>query len=156
MLKIDIPGFGSVRLEYLVSDFNGTLATDGILPPNVKDKLNALSEIVQIFVLTSDEFGRAKEELKGVKCKLQILTEKNMDAQKGEFVNGLNAEKTVTLGNGFNDRKMVKNAEIGIVVMGREGCAAETLAAADVVVANAEDALDLLLNPKRLKATLKF
>ncbi len=29
MFELDIPGFGSVRLEYLVSDFTGTLSVDG-------------------------------------------------------------------------------------------------------------------------------
>ena len=29
MFKVDIPGFGSVKLEHLVSDFTGTLSVDG-------------------------------------------------------------------------------------------------------------------------------
>lgn len=37
-----------------------------------------------------------------------------------------------------------------------EGCAVKALVAADVQVARAIDWLDLLVNPKRLRATLKF
>lgn len=156
MLEIDVPGFGPLKLEYLVSDFNGTLALDGNLPLQVKQKLNSVARSLRLFVLTSDEFGKAKEELKGVNCTLHILEEKNMGTQKAEFVRKLGAEKVVAFGNGMNDREMLKAACLGIVVMGREGCAVEALVAADVQVANAMDGLNLLLNPKRLRATLKF
>ncbi len=50
---------------------------------------------------------------------------------------------------------MIKTAAIGIAVVGLEGAAAELLPAADVVVNNIYDALDLILNPLRLKATLR-
>ena len=58
-------------------------------------------------------------------------------------------------GNGRNDRKMLKAAALGIAVIQREGAAAETVAAADVVSSSILDALELLQNPKRLLATLR-
>jgi len=51
---------------------------------------------------------------------------------------------------------MLKSAKIGVIVVGREGCAVESLLAAHVQVASAIDGLDLLLNPRRLRATLKY
>ena len=156
MLKIDILGFGAMELGFLVSDFNGTLSLDGNLLPCVKEKLNAISHSLKIFVLTSDEFGKAKEQLKEVNCTLHILEESEMDMKKAEFVNKLGSDKVVAFGNGLNDRKMLKVAKLGVVVTGHEGCAVETLLAADIQVATAVDGLDLLLNPKRLRATLKF
>ena len=151
MLEIDVPGFGPLKLEYLVSDFNGTLALDGNLLPEIKQKLNNIAEFLKIFVLTSDEFGKAKEELNDVKCKLYIIEEKNMDARKAEFVRKLGAENVVAFGNGMNDREMLKVAKIWVAFLGNEGCAVETLVAADVQVTSAVDGCDLLLNPKRLK-----
>ncbi|MFN3505068.1 MAG: hypothetical protein ACK4Y7_02505 [Caldimicrobium sp.] len=68
MLEIDIPGFGLVKLEHLVSDFTGTLSVDGKLIPGVKERLNELSHLLKIHILTADTFGRAKEELKEIKC----------------------------------------------------------------------------------------
>ena len=59
------------------------------------------------------------------------------------------------IGNGANDADMLQTAAVGIAVLGAEGLAAETLLAADVVCANPLDALDLLLNPRRLIATLR-
>ena len=60
MIEIDIPGFGMVRLEHLVSDFTGTLSVDGILLPKVAARLNKLSKVMKIYILTADTFGKAK------------------------------------------------------------------------------------------------
>ena len=156
MLEIDIPGFGSVKLEYLVTDYTGTLSLDGKLLPQVREKLNVVALSLKVFVLTADEFGTVEEELKDVNCEVHIIKGKKMDVQKAEFVRKLGAEKAVALGNGTNDREMLKDSKLGIVVVGNEGCSVETLLAADIQVANVADGLDLLLKPKRLRATLKF
>jgi soluble P-type ATPase len=50
---------------------------------------------------------------------------------------------------------MLSSAALGIAVLGPEGLAVEALRAAHVVVARIEDALDLLLHPQRLVATLR-
>ena len=63
--------------------------------------------------------------------------------------------QTAYIGNGANDEKTVAAAALGIAVLGREGAFGATLAAADMVVSSPLDALDLLLNPKRLVAGLR-
>jgi soluble P-type ATPase len=50
---------------------------------------------------------------------------------------------------------MLKEAAIGIAVVGPEGASAAALQQADVVTRSIIDALDLLLNPRRLVATLR-
>jgi len=49
---------------------------------------------------------------------------------------------------------MLKAARVGMAVSQGKGCAVEAIFAADVHVTNANSGLDLLLQPKRLKATL--
>ena len=61
----------------------------------------------------------------------------------------------VTIGNGFNDIQMSDAAELSICVVGKEGCCSALLMHTDVVVTSIEDALDLLLVPGRLRATLR-
>ena len=156
MTEIDIPGFGFVRLEHLVSDFTGTLSVDGYLLPGVKEKLNKISGFLKIHVLTADTFGKAKEELKGINCEIFILQSENHDVQKEEYVNNLGARQVFAFGNGNNDRKMLKAAKIGVAVSEEEGCSVDAIMAANIHVRNAVDGLDLLLNPKRCKATLRF
>jgi soluble P-type ATPase len=156
VIEIDIPGFGIVQLEHLVSDFTGTLSVDGILLPKIEAQLNKLSELVKIHILTADTFGKAQSALRNVKCEMHILTGENHDLQKEEFVNKLGAGSVIALGNGKNDRKMLKAAKIGIAVTEGEGCAVDAIMAADIHVRAALDGLDLLLNTKRCKATLRF
>lgn len=45
--------------------------------------------------------------------------------------------------------------DFAIAIVGGEGCAADALAAADVVCTDVHDAIDLLLTPMRLVATLR-
>ena len=156
MVEIDIPGFGMVKLEHLVSDFSGTLSVDGVLLPNVAARLNKLSEIMSVHILTADTFGKARAELRKIICEVHILAGENHDVQKEAYVAKLGAEGVVALGNGKNDRKMLKAAKIGIAVTEGEGCAVDAIMAADIHVQSALDGLDLLLNPKRCKATLRF
>jgi len=89
MLEIDIPGFGLLKLEYLVCDFTGTISLDGSLLPTVRAKLNAIADSLKIVVLTADEFGKAHIELKDVNCEVHIIQGKAIDAQKAEFVRKL-------------------------------------------------------------------
>lgn len=156
MFELDIPGFGLVRLEHLVTDFTGTLSVDGKLIPGVKAQLNKISEILRVYILTADTFGVARSELEGVNCEIHILKGGSHDVQKEEYVKMLGADRVVALGNGNNDRKMLKAAKIGIAVCLNEGCSIDALKSADIFVLSPIDALDLLLSTKRLKATLRF
>jgi soluble P-type ATPase len=61
----------------------------------------------------------------------------------------------VAIGNGRNDVNMLAEAALGIAVMGPEGTSSEAVRAADVVVMSINEALDVLLHPERLKATLR-
>jgi len=61
MLEIAISGAEPLRLDYLVADFNGTLACDCALLPGVREALGRLAETLSIHVLTADTFGRAHE-----------------------------------------------------------------------------------------------
>jgi len=156
MLKIDIPGFGVVRLEHLVSDFTGTLSVDGRILPGVRGQLNEIAKFLKVHILTADTFGKAKKELEGVDCELHILKGKKHDVQKEEYVKKLGAESVVAFGNGNNDRKMLKAARIGIAVSQGEGCAVDAITSADIHVTSANIGLDLLLHPKRIKATQRY
>jgi len=50
---------------------------------------------------------------------------------------------------------MLQAAGLSIAILGPEGLAFDALKNADVVVASILDALDLLLRPDRLRATLR-
>ncbi len=155
MLEIELPNKEKICLKYLVSDFTGTLSVDGILVSGVKEKLNEIAKFLEIHILTADTFKKAKQALEGINAKLVILNPGDEDIQKEKYIEELGKQWVIALGNGRNDKRMLKEAKIGIAIMLEEGCAVETLLNADIIVKSVLDALDLILNPKRLIAILR-
>ena len=155
MLEIDVQGYKQLQLSELVLDYNGTLACDGHPLEGIKDLLNALSDKLHVHVLTADTFGKVKNELSDVKCRIIIIPQDDQDIRKLDFIKKLGPEKTVCIGNGRNDRLMLKEAALGIAVIQKEAAAVETVMAADVVAPDISAALGLLSNPLRLVATLR-
>ncbi|MEW6586206.1 MAG: HAD hydrolase family protein [Nitrospirota bacterium] len=155
MIRVDIPGSGMLEIEHFVCDFSGTLSEDGFMLPGLKDKLNELSRKLRIHVLTSDTFGRAREELAGVSCQVHVLEGEGHTEQKENYVKNLGADHVVAFGNGNNDERMLRAVKIGIAVCLKEGCSRKAFYAAMIFVMSPVDAIDLLLNPKRLIATLR-
>lgn len=154
MFAADIPGRGRVEIAHLVLDLNGTLAVDGAVAQAVVERLQTLSRIVQVHVVTADTFGTAAK-LGGLGVYVQVLVPGDQVEAKAALVRALGAAHTMAVGNGANDEGMVREAALGIAIVGREGAFARTALAADIVVTRVEDALDLLLIPKRLIATLR-
>lgn len=155
MLKIAIPGYKDLELEYLVLDYNGTLACDGELIQGVKESLDVLAQSVEIHVVTADTFGKVRSRMENSPVKIVVLPVEGQDIGKLTYVEQLGADRTACIGNGRNDRLMLKRAALGIAVIQAEGAASETLLAADVVCPDVLSALDLLSNPLRLTATLR-
>ena len=155
MIEVDIPGYRKLQLENLVLDHNGTLAVDGMLKPGVKACLQKLSGDLRIYAVTADTFGKAASQLQGVPCELTILSAGSQDVAKLKFIQQLGKERTVCMGNGRNDRLMLEAAALGVAVILEEGAAVETIDAADVVCSGIVPALELLLYPLRLTATLR-
>lgn len=155
MIRMEIPGRGTWEIENLVLDFNGTIAKDGRINPKVKDRINLLGKKLKVYILTADTRGDVAERVKKMRAEVVRLSGGAEAEQKGRFVRELGPERTIAIGNGYNDHLMVREAVLGIAVVGREGAAKETVVNADVVVTEVLDALDLILKPLRHKATLR-
>ena len=155
MVSVDIPGMGSRSWTHLVLDVNGTLSIDGILIPGVADRIHSLAERLDISLLTANTRGTAGE-LSGLLGVSWRQLEPGREAeQKSDHVNHLGADQVIAVGNGNNDAAMLSAASLGIVVLGAEGTATRALLQADVVARDILEALDLLLDPVRLVATLR-
>ena len=117
---IEIPGYKTLDLDYLVLDYNGTIAVDGLIPPAIKERLLLLGDSFKLYVLTADTHGTA-----------------------------------AAMCDGLNDVPMCQAAALSIAVMGTEGGYGKLLSECDVCTTSIADALDLLMLPTRLVATLR-
>jgi len=155
MIELDIPGRGVIRLQHLVSDVNGTLAVDGRLIDGAARGLLALSDRLQLHLLTADTHGRQQAIDRQLGLQAVRIPAGGEAEAKAAYVRGLGADQVVAFGQGANDAGMLRDAALGICVLGPEGAAVEALMAADVFAPSIQDALDLLTQPLRLVATLR-
>ncbi len=138
MIRIDIPQRGIIELQHAVFDVNGTLAVDGIPIPGVVDRLKALGEHLSLHALTAGTHGNIAELERVLGFPLHIIAS---GEEKLHYVEQLGPAHVIAFG--------------GVAVLAGEGVAIGALQAADVLAPGPVDAIDLVLNPKRLIATLR-
>lgn len=154
MLRIEIPGREALELRHLVLDYNGTIAVDGALLPQLARPLEELSRVLDIHVLTADTYGTAAAQCAGLPVRLHTFPREGAGRCKEEIVRALGGG-VACMGNGWNDLPMFRLASLSIAVLLEEGMCARLLAGADVLVRSPLDGLDLLRCPGRLRATLR-
>ena len=157
MLQIEIPGREQpLRLDVLVLDYNGTIACDGQLIDGIGERIRELCTKLPVYILTADTYGTVKRQCEGLGAEILTFPRAAAGECKEEIVRQLSVDQKVcVVGNGFNDVQMFDLAELAIAVLDTEGMYAGLLSHADVLVRAAPDALDLLLKPNRLRATLR-
>lgn len=155
MIRLDIPNGETLELEYVVFDYNGTIATDGVIDKGIAERLIKLSRKLKIYIATLDTFGTVKEHMKGLPVEVKVMPAETGGLGKKNFVNELGADRTVCVGNGCNDIDMFNVAKLSLIVLGKEGMSIKTFNAADIAFKDSVDALDFLLNEKRMTATLR-
>lgn len=155
MIELNIPGYGVMRLEHLVSDVNGTLALDGQLQDGVARTLRSLQDRLQLHLLTADTHGRQAVIDQQVGLQAVRIRPGDEARQKAEYVQRLGAEQVVAIGQGANDAGMLEAAGLGICILSREGTAVQALISADLLVPDIQTALELLEKPLRIVASLR-
>lgn len=152
---IEIPGYKTLEINKLVLDYNGTIAIDGDIPESVKERLRILAADLDIYVLTADTHGTARQKCAGLPVTIMTFPGDSAMYEKERIIRDLGAEVSMAVGNGRNDVLMCREAVLSVTIAGREGAFSGLIAETDVTVCTIEDALDLLIKPKRLIATLR-
>ena len=155
MIEITIPGFRTFQFRHLVMDVNGTIAKDGQVIEGVAGLLSDLRSRIDIHLVTADTHGLQDNIDRQLNLpSVRLSAQKQIEA-KLDYIETLGADMVVAIGNGANDSAMLGRAALGVVIVGPEGAAMETMRKADVAVPHIHAALELLLFPKRLIATLR-
>ena len=161
-IRINIPGFGHLHIQAICSDYTGTLSRKGELIDDVSGRLRRLAELVDIHVVTSDTRKTASKQLADLPLTLhdRIASDEH-DVFKRDYLTklGVDLKRIAVFGNGRNDRLWLAAVRdvggLAVAVDVGEGCAVEAMTSANVFVAGAGNALDLLLDSKRIMATLR-
>jgi P-type E1-E2 ATPase len=155
MIEVEIPGTTTFQFHHLVLDVNGTIAKDGKLIEGVGELLAELRSRLDIHLITADTFGTQEILDRSLKLNAVRISMQNQVKAKLDYIEELGTDKVVAIGNGANDAAMIEHAALGIAIIGPEGSAITSLLRADIAVSDIRTALELLLHPKRLIATLR-
>lgn len=156
MININIPGFKNLEIENVVFDYNGTIAEDGVLIKELEKLIEKLVEKgIKVYILTADTNGSVKKQCGHLPVEIEIFDNESATEYKKKTVERLGSNYTISIGNGRNDREMFKSSILSIGVIEKEGSYLKSLLEADIVVNNIVDAVELILNPNRLIATLR-
>ncbi|MEG0155288.1 MAG: ATPase P [Lachnospiraceae bacterium] len=150
-----IPGYQTLQITHLILDYNGTIAVDGQIAPTVRQRLTEMSQQFDIYVLTADTHGNAKEQCKDIPVHVKTFPRGSAMDEKERIVCELGQDTCACLGNGRNDEKMFRKAALSIGIMETEGMYAKLMLQADLCVTSIEDGLDLFRYPQRLIAGLR-
>lgn len=153
-MTITVPGWGSVELENLVLDLNGTLTESGDFIPGVVDYLKKLKgEGFKIYVLSGDTRRTLPHKFEHSPDIETVVTKTAQE--KRTFVESIGAERTACVGNGNIDVEMFRVARLSICTIQAEGATTKAILQADIVVTHIKDAIEILLDPEKLIATLR-
>lgn len=150
-ITVDIPGIGNATYEHVVFDLNGTLATDGHISETLTIALQELTHYMAVHILTAGTHGGV-DIIAGITGITPVIVKTGEDKER--YVRHLS--KVIAVGNGAIDTYMLNAADLSICVIGEEGAYTKTLMSSDIVVHSGQDAVNLLLKPKRLTATLRL
>ena len=113
-------------VQFLISNAIKERASDIHVEP--------MADRVRIHVVTADTFGKARAQLEDMPGELVVLPTVDQAAGKLAYVERLGCDRTACIGNGRNDHQMLKEAALGIAVIGPEGASPETVASADAAL----------------------
>ncbi|MGQ9499511.1 MAG: HAD family hydrolase [Dissulfurimicrobium sp.] len=158
-IDVDLPCGVFYNLQNILLDMNGTMTVDGKWIDGVVERLKDISRLLNVYILSADT-NQTMEELtkalvKDGAIRVHRLESGRGDIQKLEFLRNIGRENTVAIGNGCNDALMLRNAALGICVIGQEGASVDAMMSSKIVVSSICDAFDLFLKPSRLIATLR-
>ena len=154
MIRIEIPGREELRIEHVLLDYNGTIAADGVLIPGVDELIGQLAGLGHVAVLTADTYGSARAQCDPLGVEVVTFPRAGAAEFKQQYAEGLEGQ-IASFGNGFNDVGMFDHSDLRIAILDAEGICAGLIAHADVLVRSANEGLELLLKPDRLRATLR-
>ncbi|MGI6756225.1 MAG: ATPase P [Atopobiaceae bacterium] len=153
MITLAIPGRKTIQISHIALDFNGTIAFDGTVQPEVATQIRQLSQAVSVVVLTADTYGTARRQCAELGVDVRAFTGEAA-SEKRAIVASLDG-KVACVGNGFNDIAMCDAADFSVGVLDGEGMCPELLNHVDVLARSSAEALALFLNTDRLRATLR-
>ncbi|TXT65221.1 MAG: hypothetical protein BAJALOKI3v1_120028 [Promethearchaeota archaeon] len=157
MKKLYIPNCGEILIRNILFDVNGTIQFSGSISKDLIPKFQKIKEIYDVYLISADTRGNLEELANQLQVKYIRINPKEISESqaKNYQLDKLGKNETIAVGNGNNDSLMLKNALLGILIIGNEGATRESLFNSDLVFTNPIDVLDFLIDEKAIIGTLR-
>lgn len=106
----------------------GTIAVDGKVLPELRERIEALLKLVPVYVLTADTYGTVRAQCEPLGMIVHTFPREGAAQCKEEIVKALPGA-SACFGNGFNDIEMFGAAALSVAILEGEGLCASLLAA---------------------------
>jgi len=149
----EIPDAEPLDLRTIILDLNGTLSVSGVVPDGVQERITKLKQRgFEIILFTGNTRGNANELAQSLGIEWRLAAN---GAEKRDLALKMNPEYCVSIGNGLIDLELMKVVKFRMVTIQAESVHVQTLLNSDVIVPTIINALDMLLDPNILIATIR-
>ncbi|MPQ47285.1 hypothetical protein GCQ56_09710 [Marinifilum sp. N1E240] len=152
-LNFAVPGVGTITIDTLVVDSNGTLTVKGEMVPGVVERIHRLQSLgVNVVMISSDQRGNARALAlsSGI-----AYYEANNSREKEDVLLSLGSNNVAAIGNARIDIGLFVQSIVSIATLQSEGIHKDIIDHVDVIVPSINDALDFFLDEDTFIATMK-
>ncbi|MCT4602261.1 MAG: hypothetical protein N4A59_05020 [Marinifilum sp.] len=152
-LSYAVPGVGTINIDTLVVDSNGTLTVKGEMVPGVVERIHRLQMLgVNVVMISSDQRGNAKDLAlsSGI-----AYYEANNSREKEDVLLSLGSNNVAAIGNARIDIGLFVQSIVSVATLQAEGIHKDIIDHVDVIVPSINDALDFFLDDDTFIATMK-
>ncbi|WP_372751244.1 hypothetical protein [Labilibaculum sp.] len=152
-LKYKVSGVGTIEIDTLVVDSNGTLTIKGELVSGVMERINRLQSLgVNVVMISSDQRGGARELAGSIGI---TYYEANNSRAKEDILLSLGSRNVAAIGNARIDIGLFVQSLVSVATLQSEGIHKDIIDHVDVIVPSVNDALDFFLDEDTFIATMK-
>ncbi len=148
-----VSGVGTIEIDTLVVDSNGTLTVKGEIVPGVMERIHQIQSLgVNVVMISSDQRGNARElaDYAGI-----TYYEANNSREKEDILLSLGSRNVAAIGNARIDIGLFVQAIVSVATLQAEGIHKDIIDHVDVIVPSINNALDFFLDEDTFIATMK-
>ncbi|NOU59510.1 hypothetical protein [Marinifilum caeruleilacunae] len=152
-LDYAVPGVGTITIDTLVVDSNGTLTVKGEMVPGVVERIHRLQMLgVNVVMISSDQRGNARDLAlsSGI-----AYYEANNSREKEDVLLSLGSKNVAAIGNARIDIGLFVQSLVSVATLQAEGIHKDIIDHVDVILPSINDALDFFLDSDTFIATMK-
>jgi soluble P-type ATPase len=151
-LKYKVPGVGTIEIDTLIVDSDGTLTVRGEIISGVIERIQRIQSFgVNVVMISSDQRGNARglADFCGI-----TYYEANNSREKEDILLSLGSRKVASIGNARIDIGLFVQSVVSVATLQGEGIHKDVIDHVDIIVPSINDALEFFMDENTFIATM--